>query len=255
MRIILLLLFTSLSLTVTLATAQSGMNAYDMSDITRGRPTSTRNLNKGTGDRAAAIAGTPALGYYNQGWNAGTVQLLDGQSGPIAGLRYNLKLQWLEVQDASVPDGIRVYPGGSLRSFTLVPAAGQVPRVFQEYKFSSTRTGSGRGFMEVLNRTGDVRLLVRHTFEERAAEINAALNTEVRPAQQLHVTALFAAQAGKPDLATELTLDRRGVLRLFKDRAGELAEYAQTKNLSYTSLNDVLKLVEHYNTLPAPSAN
>lgn len=251
MKTVVLSLVTLLGFSATTAYAQAGMNSYDMADITRGRPTSTRNLNKNTGDHAAAIAGTPAPAYYNQGWNAGTVQPLDGQASPVTGLRYNLKLQWLEVQDASAPDGIRVYPSGSLKSFTLVPGAGQVPHLFREYKYSSTRTGSGRGFMEELNRTGELRLLVRHAFEERAAEINPALNTEVRPAQQLHVSALFVTQATKPDVATELTLDRRSVLRIFKSRAGELDDYAQSQKFSYTNLNDVLKLVERYNTLVA----
>ncbi|QNH62504.1 hypothetical protein [Hymenobacter sediminicola] len=244
----------ALTFAATSAMAQAGMSSYDMADITRGRPTSTRNLNMSTADKEAAIAGTPALGYYNQGWNAGTVQPLDGENGSVSGLRYNLKLQWLEAQDATVPGGIRVYPSGTLKSFTLVPAAGQAPHLFREYKYSSTRTGSGRGYMEELNRTGDVRLLVRHTFEERAAEINPALNTVVRPAQQLHVTSLFYTQSAKPDFAAELTLDRRGIMRVFKARAGEMDAYAKTNNLDYAKLNDVLKMVDYYNTLPAAPA-
>ena len=240
----------ALTLVASSALAQAGMSAYDMADITSGRPTSTRNINLSTADKEAAIAGTPVLGYYNQGWNAGTVLPFTGETGPVTGLRYNLKLQWLEVQDATVPGGIRVYPSGSLKSFTLVPVAGQAPHVFQEYKYSSTRTGSGRGFMEVLNRTGDVRLLVRHTFEERAAEITPALNTVVRPAQQQHVTSLFYAQASKPDFAAELALDRRGVLRLFKNRAGEMEAYAKSRSFNYANLSDVLKLVDYFNALP-----
>jgi len=242
-------LLTALAFTSTGAHAQAGMSSYDMADITRGRPTSARNLNTNTANQAAAIASTPSMAYYNQGWNAGTVQQLDGQSGPVTGLRYNLKLQWLEVQDASAPDGIRVYPSGSLKTFMLVPGAGQVPHLFREYKFNSTRTGSGRGFMEELNRTGAIRLLVRHTFEERPAEINAALNTEVRPAQQLHVSSLFVVQPAKPEIATELTLDRRSVMRLFKSRAGELDDFAKSQKLDYTNLKHVLELVERYNTL------
>ncbi|WP_375436888.1 hypothetical protein [uncultured Hymenobacter sp.] len=226
------------------------MNAYDLADISRGRPTSTRNLNRSTNEQAA-IAGTPSMAYYNQGWNAGTVQQLDGQSSPVTGLRYNLKLQWLEVQDASVLGGIRVYPSGSLKSFTLVPAAGQAPHVFQEFKFSSTRAGSGRGFMEVLHHTGEVRLLVRHTFEEHSGETNLALNTEIRPAQRLHVSALYVALVSKPDKATELKLDRRSVLRLFERYANELDDYATSKSLSYNNLDDVLKLVTYYNALLA----
>jgi|GEM_PF-6549336 len=252
MNIAIPLLF-ALILAASSALAQAGMSSYDMADITSGRPTSTRNVNLSNSDKEAAIAGTPVLGYYNQGWNAGTVLPFDGETGPVTGLRYNLKLQWLEVQDATVPGGIRVYPSGSLKSFTLVPAAGQAPHVFQEYKYSSTRTGSGRGFMEVLNRTGDVRLLVRHTFEERAAEINPALNTVVRPAQQQHVTSLFYTQASKPDFAAELALDRRGVMRLFKNRAGEMEAYARSKNFNYANLNDVLKLVDYFNALPSTS--
>lgn len=251
MKRTILLLLTVLGLRATTAHAQAGLNSYDMADITRGRPTSTRNLNQNTANKAAAIASTPAPAYYNQGWNAGTVQQLDGQTGPVSGLRYNLKLQWLEVQDAAAPDGIRVYPSGSLKSFTLVPGAGQAPHVFREYKFSSTRSGSGRGFMEELNRTGEVRLLVRHSFEERPAEINAALNTEVRPAQLLHVSALFVVQPTKPEVATELMLDRRSVMRLFRSRAGELDDYANSQALDYTNLKHVLELVERYNTLVA----
>ncbi|SHL39064.1 hypothetical protein [Hymenobacter psychrotolerans] len=253
MKPVLPLLF-ALSLSASSALAQAGMSSYDMADVTRGRPMSARNLNMSTANKEAAIAGTPALGYYNQGWNAGTVQPLDGEKGPVSGVRYNLKLQWLEVQDATAPGGIRVYPSGTLKSFTLVPAAGQAPHLFREYKYSSTRTGSGRGFMEELNRTGDVRLLVRHTFEERAAEINPALNTVIRPAQQLHVTTLFYTQAAKPDFAGELTLDRRNMMRVFKARAGDMDAYAKYKGLDYSNLNDVLKMVEHYNTLAATPA-
>lgn len=45
------------------------MRAYDMADITHGRPTSARNLNMSTTSREAAIAGTPALGYHNKNLN------------------------------------------------------------------------------------------------------------------------------------------------------------------------------------------
>ncbi|MBC6697430.1 hypothetical protein [Hymenobacter sp. BT190] len=240
-------LLVILPLGTGLCQAQAGMNSYDMADITRGRPTSTRNLNQSSADKEAAIAGTPILGYLNQGWNVGTLQTLDAQPGPVAGLRYNLKLQWLEVQDATVPGGVRVYPAGSLKGFTLVPAAGQTPRVFLDYKYRSTGSGSGRGYLEELNHVGDLRLLVRHTFEERPEEINPALNTVVRPAQQMQASSLFYTAPSQPGLAQQLQLDRRSVLRMCHNHAPKLEAYAKEKNLDYTNLNHVLQMVEFCN--------
>lgn len=240
-------LLVLLPLGVGLCQAQAGMNSYDMADITRGRPTSVRNLNQSTTDKAAAMAGTPILGYLNQGWNGGTLQTLDAQPGPVAGLRYNLKLQWLEVKDATVPGGVRIYPAGSLKGFTLVPAAGQTPRVFLDYKYRTTSSGSGRGYLEELNHTGALRLLVRHTFEERPEEINPALNTVVRPAQQLQVSSLFYSGTSQPDSAQQVQLDRRSVLRMCHSYAPALEAYVKQKNLDYTNLNHVLQMVEFCN--------
>ncbi|MBD2714000.1 hypothetical protein KBK19_03020 [Microvirga sp. STR05] len=48
----------------TTSVAQNGLNALDMADIVSGRTVSTQNLNQRSSDRAAAIAGTPMLGYY-----------------------------------------------------------------------------------------------------------------------------------------------------------------------------------------------
>lgn len=240
-------LLVLLPLGIGFCQAQAGMNSYDMADITRGRPTSTRNLNQSTADKEAAIAGTPILGYLNQGWNAGTLQTLDAQPGSVAGLRYNLKLQWLEVQDATVPGGVRIYPTGSLKGFTLVPAAGQTPRVFRDYKYRTTSSGSSRGYLEELNHTGDLRLLIHHAFEERPEEVNPALNTVVRPAQQTQVSSLFYSAISQPGLAQQLQLDRHSVLRMCRSHTTALEAYVKRKNLNYTKLDHVLQMVEFCN--------
>ncbi|QNH62503.1 hypothetical protein [Hymenobacter sediminicola] len=234
----------------TTSVAQNGLNALDMADIVSGRTVSTQNLNQRSSDRAAAIAGTPVLGYYGQkqSWHAGTIQQLDGQTSPVSGLRYNLKLQWLEAQDAAAPDGIKVYTGGTLKGFTLIPAAGQVPLQFREVKYRSLRSGSGRGMLQVLNTTGAIHLLARHVYVEHGPQMNLALNTEMRPAYQTQTTTLYAIQPEKPDVAVELTPDR-SIMRLFKKHASEMEQQIKAMGWRYDKLEDVVKMVELYNTI------
>ena len=247
------LLLLPLALLLTAARAQSGLNTKDLQDISVDRFYSARSLNEANNqaDLAEAAAQTPLYAYFDSDWQPGALLLIAGDRQPVEHLRLNLQLRLLEVQDATVPGGIRVYPPGSLRGFVLGGAPGHPAHEFRTQLFRSA-DGSGRDFLEVLT-PGAVSLLLRHTLFQQTAERNAALSIETRPAGIFRNTALFATEPNRGGhLAVELALSRRPVLRLFGPQARDMATYAEQHQLDdFTKLANILNLVEHYNTAVA----
>ena len=173
-----------------------------------------------------------------------------GGTLPVVSMRYNLVRRWLEVQDATVPGGLRVLPVGSIRGFILAETRGQNAHEFGAYLGPS---GEGRLFLEELTPKGPVHLLVRHDVETIAPVRNPALNVEMRTGAERQYTSLYVHTPAHPEART-LALNRKAVLKLFGNRTGQLADYATQQHLSYSSLADVMQLVEQYNhSAPVPT--
>ena len=231
--------------------AQAPLNDRDLRDVANDRYFSALNLNRSTAASLAAAA-TEAqhpLHYYDPAWRPGTVVGPDGQSRTAPGVRYNLVQYWLEVQDPTVPGGLRVLPVGSFRGFTLVAAGSEPERQFGAYRGPGP---NGRLVLEELTRFGPVRLLLRHEVEFVPAVQNMALHLETSPAKEQRFSSLYAVGTGQPG-AQPLPLARKAVLRLFGPDAPALASYAADHRLNFDNLTDVTRLVEHYNQLARPA--
>ncbi len=245
------LLILALAASPRLARAQAGLNTKDLEDISHSRPTSTQNLNRTDADEARAVAAeaTHTAHYYNPDWVPGTILAIEGEAKPVLGLRYNLVHHWVEVQDPTVPGGVRLYPLGSLRGFVLNNAPGRPGHRFGAYRI---RNGTGRLLLEELT-DGPVRLLMGYDLELVEAVRNAAVGLETQPAQFRRIAALYVATPARAQ-AQELALGQHAVLRLFGTGDGAMALYAQQHALRYDNLSNVVQLVDHYNATVSPTA-
>lgn len=229
------------------ARAQAGLNTKDLEDISHGRPTSTQNLNQANtaDERAAAAEAAHVAHYYDPDWVPGSLLTVKGEPQPVPGLRYNLVHHWVEVRDPAVPGGVRLYPLGSLRGFVLNNAPGRPGHRFGAYRVG----GEGRLLLEELNE-GPLYLLLGYDLELVGAVRNAAVNVETQASQFRRTSTLYVATPARAQ-AQALALNQRAVLRLFGPAEGDMALYAQQHNLRYDNLNDMVRLVDYFNTTQA----
>ena len=154
------------------------------------------------------------------------------------------------MRDAAVPGGLRVLPVGSIRGFVLAAAPGQPAYQFGTYLGPG---GEGRLFMEELTPAGPLHLLVRFDVESVTPVRNAALAVDTRAGYERHFTRLYVADPAH-EKVRELPLTQKAVLKIFGERAPQMAAYAAEKNLRYPDIADVAELVQHYNRTVPPGA-
>ena len=233
--------------------AQAPLNDRDLSDVANNKYFSALNLNRANAASQAAAAAEAAypLHYFDPAWRAGTLFGPDGQSLAVKGMRYNLVHHWLEVQDATVPGGLRVLPVGSFRGFVLA-AAGPDP----ERRFGTYRGAGSRLVLEEVSNPGPVRLLLRHEVEYIPAVQNRALHIETQAAGEHRSSSLYAATPASPNAYPQV-LGEKAALRLFGPDAPAMASYASSHQLRFGDLAALVRLVDYYNTIhpqPAPAA-
>ena len=225
----------------------------DMRDVANNRPYSALNLNRADAANKSAAEAEAAhpIHYFAPDWRPGQLIGVDGVSQPVAGMRYNIVQRWLEVKDATVPGGLRVLPVGSIRGFVLADSPGQPAYQFGAYLGPRQ---DGRLFMQELTPDGPVHLLIRFDVESIAPVRNSALAVDLQPGLERQFTRLYVFEPTHPE-ARELPLTQKAVLKIFGAQAPQMASYATQKQLRYSDLPDVAKLVEHYNSTmpPAPA--
>lgn len=242
------LLAFSLLLTAALkGRAQAPLSDRDLLDVANDRYFSALNLNRSAAASQVAAAAEAAhpLHYFDPAWRAGTIFGPSGQSLATTGMRYNLVHYWLEVQDATVPGGLRVLPVGSFRGFVLAAAGSEPERRFGAYRGPGT---NGRLVLEELNSSGPVRLLVRHEVEYIPAVQNAALHLETQPAREQRLASLYATSPASPHTLPQ-PLTEKAVMRLFGKDAPALATYATSHQVHFGELPEVIRLVDYYNAV------
>ncbi|RSK37424.1 hypothetical protein [Hymenobacter metallilatus] len=208
-------------------------------EIDRTSPTNRSGLDK--------LTIPPQLLYYAGGWTAGTVSpTASAPALPEQAMRYNVVLQRLEIQDAHQTTGFRVLTPDALSGFTVV-GPDHYTHQFATKPYSDTGRPRQQAFFEVLV-SGTVELLVLHEFYIQPAEFIATYNIESKPEEYRRITRLFAGGSAK-EAVYELTLTKAAVLKLFdKETRAEITAYATANHLTYTDVNDVVKLVTYYNS-------
>lgn len=237
--------FSLLLLATLTGHAQAPLNDRDLRDVANDRYFSALNLNRSTAasQAAAAAEAVHPTHYFDPTWRAGTVFGPDGQPLAAPGMRYNLVHYWLEVQDASVPGGLRVLPVGSFRGFVLAAAGSEPERHFGAYRGPGA---DGRLVLEELTNAGQVRLLVRHAIEYVPAVQNTALHLETQPAREQRLASLYAINPASPS-AHPQALTEKAAMRLFGKDAPAMASYATSHQLHFSELTDLVRLVDYYN--------
>ncbi|WP_046245319.1 hypothetical protein [Hymenobacter terrenus] len=173
----------------------------------------------------------------------GTLVLLTKRRIRVPALKYNVALHLVEAQDST---GSHVWPVGSIDGFYM--GQGSDARHFRS---CLVRDGSlKKDFVEILTE-GDappIVLGVQHVYFHEDAAIDPVLRTETRKARTaINQVVLTGPGASPQEPLRPVTLNQRGVTRLFGPHAAEVQAYATKEHLSYTDLGQVLRIVEYYN--------
>ncbi|GAB3586297.1 hypothetical protein [Hymenobacter daeguensis] len=246
----LLSLAAALLLTTSAAKAQmqSGRDVIDLSMDIYQRANSPDALAKMRKD----LVNAPEA-YLVSMDQPGTLVLMDKRRIRVPALKFNVALHLLEARDST---GSHVWPPGSLDGFYM--GRGDDARHFRSLM---VRVGSTKmDFVEVLtpNDNSPLILGLQHRYLHEDAQLDPILRTETKAARteigQVIVAGPNPATQSKEPLR-ELSLNEKSVTRLFVPFAADVQAYAAKQHLSYTTLPDVLHLVEYFNRhSPAPAA-
>lgn len=180
----------------------------------------------------------------------GTLVLADKHRIRIPAMKYNVALHLLEARDST---GSHVWPPGSLDGFYL----GRGPDA-RHFRSLLVRVGSTRmDFVEVLtpNDNSPVVLGLQHHYLHEDAQLDPILRTETKAARTEIGQVIVAGPSQSKEPLRELSLNEKSVVKLFGAFASDVQAYAAKQHLNYTTLPDVLHLVEYYNRhAPAPAA-
>ncbi|MDQ2772701.1 MAG: hypothetical protein M3Y54_19620 [Bacteroidota bacterium] len=178
----------------------------------------------------------------------GMLLLPDERRVRVPAMRYNVALRLLEVRDST---GFHVWPPGSLAGFYL--GRGAEARHFRSLKVRTE--GQPLDFVEVLTAADNAPLVlaVQHRYIHDEPLLDPVLRTETRPGRTLIAQRVVAGPGSLSEPLRELPLSQRYVGRLFGAHTAAVAAYAEREHLGPTDLAQVLRQVEYYNQLAAPT--
>jgi hypothetical protein len=201
---------------------------------------SANNSGSGVADFTPSYKGSNTLGplsslYYSNCFEKGIVELDDGTILDPVMLRYDLyyqQLQFIKEDDTLAfarPDELsEVYIGNG-------------KFIYSAYK---KRDFLDSSFFEVIS-DGKCRLLKRHYIKYHLSEKDPSFEK-----QYTYETCLFVKKG--EDVAIPIRKCKRAVCCTFSDRKEEIKQFIKTNNLKVRKTDDLVRVIEFYNSLTTP---
>jgi hypothetical protein len=184
--------------------------------------------------------------YMNPRWLNSSIVLYSVEK-PIENYktRYDIKLNELEVKTS---DAVKVVPGTRIKSFAVYDSAEAKPRFYINARDFDTVDGNKlEGFFEVLEE-GKATLLKRMEVSIKKADYNATLAVGSRDDKILKKDVFYVL---KDKRVEELRLQKKKIMPLFGDKAGQVQEMANKKGLSFSKQDHLEMIFAYYNKLAA----
>lgn len=185
-------------------------------------------------DRIPGVVGSP---YLVDDWSKGNITLYNGKIVNDLNLRYNVYLKEFHYQADN-----NTYILGSPDSILFVEMG---DKRFMYLPFEEKKKSKQKDYFEVLSGDGTAQLLIRHTVMLIKSNFNVALNAGEKNDRLEHKSAYYL----KKDNSIVL-IDKRGqsLFDLLSDKSRELKDYAMKNHLSFTAKDDLMKIIEYYNS-------
>jgi hypothetical protein len=201
---------------------------------------SAENSGGGISDFTPANKGSAFLGqlssiYYSNCFEKGIVELVDGTTLDPVMLRYDLyyqQFQFLKEDDTMAFARPEELSGVYLGTKKFIYSA----YINRDFLDSS--------YFEVIS-DGKCRLLRRHYIKYHLAEKDPSVEK-----QYTYETRLFVKKGREP--ATPLRKCRKAVCCTFSDRKDEVNQFIKTNGLKMRKTEDLVRVIEFYNTLTTP---
>lgn len=192
--------------------------------------------------RYEGLVGTP---YFLPNWSKGTIERIDGTRLTDVPLKFDAAKQSLVVLRPSRGDSIEVLPQ-QVRRFTMSNAAGQEVQ-FKRYAINKANDPDvANGYFMVLHE-GKTTLLKRIKKNLQKANYQGGYSPNIR---QDSYTNEFAYYLLRPDQTlTKVKMSKKSLLEGLSDKEATLKPFVEEQKLTFKSEEDMVRLVQQYNTL------
>lgn len=193
------------------------------------------NTNRIPVSQATETTGTP---YLFDSFYEGTIVLENGKTTNVLPIRYNAYEQTLEFKDGE--SAFKMDPN-SIIEFEI-----HVDNNIHTFRkgFDSSRLSEGEFVRLIID--DQVKFMVKHTvsFQQGVASYGSATQQD-----EYIPNVTYYIKVGNDDVNRIRSLSKRRIMRNIDHFENEIDEFTDNNNIDFSDLNDIEKLLRHYNSL------
>jgi len=179
--------------------------------------------------------------YYNQDWLAGSLQLTNNEYIENVPIKLNLLDKTIEIETETEIKVVQLY---RVKNFTLTN--GTTSQYFENSTNYLTTTNSDiTGVFEILV-NGDTKLFLNPKVVLLPANYNEAVNAGTNNDKYTRSDKFYIY---KNNELKNIYNSKSSVLKNLNDKAEELKIYSKENNLKFKEKEDLIKILEYYNTI------
>lgn len=181
------------------------------------------------------VEGSP---YLFENWVNGEVVLSNG--GVIRDIAMNYSVYRKEMHFQS---GKNTYVLGAVDSVKLIKLD---KRQFVYLPYIEKKKKVSKDYFEELTNPDEAQLLLHHSSVLLKSNYNAALDVGNKNDRLEYKSAYFLK---KNDTVVQIDKDGSNLLSLLDDGSNRIREFVAANNLSFTNQDDLIRIVEYYNSI------
>ena len=181
--------------------------------------------------------------YVAEDWYSGSMELTDDRIIANYPLKYNIRTNEIEI---NTEEGIRIVNSSMIKDFAWMNTTKGV-EIFENCKTYTANNSDLKltGFFQVLV-SGKTKLLIKSKVDLVEANYNVAMNAGSKSDKFVKKDDYYIY---KDEKLHKIYKTKGSVLSVLQDQKKVLKKYAKQNKLKFRVIEDLVKIVEHYNTL------
>ena len=181
--------------------------------------------------------------YIAEDWYSGSLELIDGRVVANYPLKYNIRNNEIEI---NTEEGVRIVNYSMIKDFAWMNTTKGV-ELFQNCD-SYTKNNEDlnlTGFFQVLV-DGKTKLFIKSKIDLVESNYNVAMNAGSKSDKFVKKDEYYIY---KDEQLHKILKSKGSVLNVLKDKKKEVKNYAKNNDLKFRVIEDLVKIIEYYNTL------
>lgn len=178
--------------------------------------------------------------FFFDDWHSGLIELENGIFIKTDAIKYDLENNRFEIK---TKNAVKLLDGDKVKQYQLDKDQGQLNFINAEY-FTINNVPM-YGFFQILS-DGITKLLVRTTVGVKQANYNVAIDMGSKQNEIIKTETLYLFINNQ---LNEIKKNKKKILKLFGLKATEIERFSKSEKLSFKVKNDLVKIVNYYNTI------